>query len=293
MTKQAVLAAMAIALAVGTADAQTTAPRKGGTLRMTAPYGTSLLQPRHPYDAARSGRHRCQSSSHRSLYKWDTAANKPVLELATGVTVSNGRARAHLQAARRCGVPPRPQDDGRRHHLVLHAHHGRHQGLSRRTLDPQYQGRGGRREEPSQGDFRPEEDRRLSRSKSRSTRRSSRVSASSRDHHRSILAKENVEEWRDHQNPVGLGPFKFKEHLPGSRLVAERWDKFYQAGKPYLDRVIVLVMGEASARDVAFRNKEIDLSVLGPAQYLAYKNDPDLQKAPCSRWPRCSPATWG
>jgi len=37
-------------------------------------------------------------------------------------------------------------------------------------------------------------------------------------------------------------------------------------------------MGEASARDVAFRNKEIDLSILGPAQYLAYKNDPDLQK---------------
>ena len=50
------------------------------------------------------------------------------------------------------------------------------------------------------------------------------------------------------------------------------------SGKPHLDRVIVLVMGEASARDVAFRNKEVDLSVLGPAQYLAYKNDPDLQK---------------
>ncbi|MDA4629761.1 ABC transporter substrate-binding protein, partial [Escherichia coli] len=35
---------------------------------------------------------------------------------------------------------------------------------------------------------------------------------------------------------------------------------------------------EASARDVAFRNKEVDVSVLGPAQYVAYKNDPELSK---------------
>jgi len=37
-------------------------------------------------------------------------------------------------------------------------------------------------------------------------------------------------------------------------------------------------MGEAPARDVAFRNKEIDMSVLGPAQYVAYREDPNLQK---------------
>ena len=88
MTKQAVLAAMAIALAVGTADAQTTAPRKGGTLRMTAPYGTSLSSlDIHTTPRAQDGI--VAKLIHRSLYKWDTAANKPVLELATGVTVSN------------------------------------------------------------------------------------------------------------------------------------------------------------------------------------------------------------
>ena len=36
-------------------------------------------------------------------------------------------------------------------------------------------------------------------------------------------------------------------------------------------------MGEAAARDVAFRNKEIDISVLGPAQYVAYQADPNLK----------------
>src|SRR6185503_1888865 len=78
-------------------------------------------------------------------------------------------------------------------------------------------------------------------------------------------------------NPVGLGPFKFKEHLPGSRVVAERFDKFYKPGKPYADKLEVLIMAEAAARDVAFRNKEIDTSILGPAQYVAYREDPQLK----------------
>ena len=37
-------------------------------------------------------------------------------------------------------------------------------------------------------------------------------------------------------------------------------------------------MSEAAARDVAFRNKEIDTSILGPAQYVAYRADPALSK---------------
>src|SRR5207244_9976937 len=74
-----------------------------------------------------------------------------------------------------------------------------------------------------------------------------------------------------------LGPFKSVEHVPGSRVVLERFDKFYKPGKPYADKLIVSVMGEAAARDVAFRNKEIDTSVLGPAQYVAYQADPGLK----------------
>jgi peptide/nickel transport system substrate-binding protein len=79
------------------------------------------------------------------------------------------------------------------------------------------------------------------------------------------------------QHPIGLGPFKFVEHVPGSRLVAERFEKFYKPGMPYADRVVISIMGEAPARDIAFRNKEIDLSILGPAQYVAYREDPNLK----------------
>ena len=67
--------------------------------------------------------------------------------------------------------------------------------------------------------------------------------------------------------PIGLGPFKFVEHVPGSRVVPERCDQFYKPGKPYADKIMVSMMREAAARDVAFRNKEIDTSILGPAQY--------------------------
>src|SRR5260370_5292916 len=93
-----------------------------------------------------------------------------------------------------------------------------------------------------------------------------------------ILPKEEVEKGNFAAKPVGLGPFKFKEHVPGSRVVLERFDKFYQPGKPYADKMEVLIMAEAAARDVAFRNKEIDTSILGPAQYVAYRADPELSK---------------
>ena len=66
--------------------------------------------------------------------------------------------------------------------------------------------------------------------------------------------------------------------MPGSRFVAERWEKFYKPGKPYADKVVIAIMGEAAARDVAFRNKEIDAAILGPAQYVAYQADPNLSK---------------
>ena len=34
---------------------------------------------------------------------------------------------------------------------------------------------------------------------------------------------------------LGSGPFVFVEHVPGSRWVGKRWDRYFQSGKPYLD----------------------------------------------------------
>ena len=144
------------------------------------------------------------------------------------------------------------------------------------ALYPHHQGRDRRREGPGQGDLGPEEDRRLhARDDADRPGRSGLLLL--RRHDRDP-AQGEVEKGNFAANPVGLGPFKFKEHVPGSRVVAERWEKFYKPGKPYADKVEVLIMAEAAARDVAFRNKEIDTSILGPAQYVAYREDPELSK---------------
>ncbi len=47
--------------------------------------------------------------------------------------------------------------------------------------------------------------------------------------------------------PVGCGPFKFAELKAGEHLILERFDKFFRPGRPYLDRLIFIVMKDASA----------------------------------------------
>ena len=94
------------------------------------------------------------------------------------------------------------------------------------------------------------------------------------------------------QKPIGLGPFKFVEHVPGSRLVADRWEKFYKPGMPYADRVVIAIMGEAPARDIAFRNKEIDLSVLGPGAIRRLSRGPEPEERHPRGRRRSSRATW-
>lgn len=39
------------------------------------------------------------------------------------------------------------------------------------------------------------------------------------------------------RNPVGSGPFKFVEWTPDSRVVVERFEGYWDTGKPYLDRI--------------------------------------------------------
>ena len=70
---------------VGHAEAQT--PRKGGTIRYTAPYGSSFAN----MDIMSSTRAQDEiwaKAMHRTLYNWDSVANKPVPELFTSVTAS-------------------------------------------------------------------------------------------------------------------------------------------------------------------------------------------------------------
>jgi peptide/nickel transport system substrate-binding protein len=275
MRKLIGLAAAALVIATaGLAQAEDT-PRRGGTIRMTAPYAASFGS-LDPQVTPRAQDDIVGKAIHRTLYNWDTAQNKLALELAKSVSVSedglvytyklrddaffhNGRkmtADDIIYSFTRIMDGSKGYPGARYVRLIKGAvdvEKGQAKEISglKKIDDFTLEMTITDRVEPGYYFF-------------------SGTTA--------IVPKEEVEKGNFASNPVGLGPFKFKEHIPGSRVVAERWEKFYKPGKPYADRLEVLIMAEAAARDVAFRNKEIDTSILGPAQYVAYRADPELSK---------------
>ncbi len=74
------------------------------------------------------------------------------------------------------------------------------------------------------------------------------------------------------RNPVGTGPFKFVEWTPDSRVVVERFDGYWDQGKPYLDRVEIRNVPDSQVRLGMVRTGEahvidsVDASVLPTLQ---------------------------
>ncbi len=275
MRKLIWLAAATAAIAsAGAAQAQDT-PRKGGTIRMTAPYAASFGS-LDPHTTPRAQDDIVSKALQRTLYNWDSKDGKLVLELAKSVT---------------------PAEDGLTYTYKLRDdaffHNGRKMTADdiiwsfTRIMDGSKGYPAARYVRIIKGaiDVEKNQAKEISGLKKIDDFTLEMTLTDKVDPayyffpgSTAILPKEEVEKGNFAANPVGLGPFKFKEHVPGSRVVAERWEKFYKPGKPYADKVEVLIMAEAAARDVAFRNKEIDTSILGPAQYVAYRADPELSK---------------
>ena len=84
--KIAIVAGLGLALSAA-AEAQT--PRKGGAIRMTAPYGSSFTS-MDIHTTQRAQDEIYAKGLHRSLYIWNSAEGKPVLELAKEDIVSGG-----------------------------------------------------------------------------------------------------------------------------------------------------------------------------------------------------------
>ncbi|MBS0540111.1 MAG: ABC transporter substrate-binding protein [Proteobacteria bacterium] len=261
-------------LAAATASAQTT-PRKGGTIRMTAPYAASFGS-LDPHATPRAQDDIVNKAMHRTLYNWDTAQNKLVLELAKSVSVSGDglvytyklRDDAYFHNGRKMTADDLIWSYTR----IMDGSKGfpgaRYIRLIKGAIDVEK----GQAKEIS--GLRKIDDNTLEITITDRVEPGYYLFSGTT----AILPKEEASKPDFASHPVGLGPFKFKEHIPGSRVVMERFDKFYKPGKPYADTLQVLIMAEAAARDVAFRNKEIDTSILGPAQYVAYRADPQLSK---------------
>src|SRR3954452_15383082 len=86
LKKIAIVAGLGLALS---AAAEAQAPRKGGVIRMTAPYGSSFTS-MDIHTTQRAQDEIYAKALHRSLYIWKSADGKPVLELAREDIVSGG-----------------------------------------------------------------------------------------------------------------------------------------------------------------------------------------------------------
>src|SRR5262247_2294580 len=57
---------------------------------------------------------------------------------------------------------------------------------------------------------------------------------------------------------VGCGPFKLVEWVKGTHLVMDRFDKYFEPGLPYLDRVVIRTIKDPVTQMAAFKAGEID-----------------------------------
>ena len=73
-------------------------------------------------------------------------------------------------------------------------------------------------------------------------------------------------------NPVGSGPFKFREWIPGDRVVFERNEDYWREDLPYLDEVIIKPFADAEALTTALIAGQIDAAIS-----LPYKDYQRLQ----------------
>lgn len=63
--------------------------------------------------------------------------------------------------------------------------------------------------------------------------------------------------------PFGTGPFRFREWVPGDRLILVRSASYRDGGRPYLDEIVYRQFPELAAAEAARQAGEIDL-VLAP-----------------------------
>jgi peptide/nickel transport system substrate-binding protein len=81
---------------------------------------------------------------------------------------------------------------------------------------------------------------------------------------RHILGSVPAADLKSHRwfrNPVGLGPFVFKEWVPGSHLVLVKNPHYWKPGRPYLDRVVYKIVPDANALLNQLETGDVDTRV--------------------------------
>jgi peptide/nickel transport system substrate-binding protein len=78
----------------------------------------------------------------------------------------------------------------------------------------------------------------------------------------------------DPTQAVGTGPFKFVEWNQGQSFTLTKNTNYWQAGKPYLDGIVMSVIGDPQARTARFEAGELDVAIVPITDYVRLKDDP-------------------
>lgn len=96
-----------------------------------------------------------------------------------------------------------------------------------------------------------------------------------------LLENEDLNTTRYRRNPVGAGPYKLKEWVPGRRLVLEANDDYFE-GRPYIDELVYRIIPDLSTQFMELKSGALDSMGLTPQQYLFQTKgaswDKDFQK---------------
>ncbi len=265
------VAAMALIASVWTSPVF--AVRSGGTLNFMAPYGGDLSS-LDPSKTSRYQDYLVSMNIHRSLYRWDPVTNVPVIDLAESVDVS---------------------EDGLNYTFKLRPNIKFHNGRQLTSDDIIWNYSRIATMQPASPAYKyimP-----IKGAKDMNDGKVDNMSGLEKIDNLTfkitldgpvdlkfylwlpavgILPREEVEgnEDRFGTHPVGCGPFKFIKWVKGSEVVLEKFDDFYMKGLPYLDKVTYKIMGEAASRDLAFKAKELDATIVGSVNYPEYLADP-------------------
>ncbi|NMC81050.1 MAG: peptide ABC transporter substrate-binding protein [Chloroflexi bacterium] len=83
-----------------------------------------------------------------------------------------------------------------------------------------------------------------------------------------ILSPTAVEELGDEiaRKAVGTGPFKFVEWIPDDHITLEKNPDYWEAGKPYLDKVIFRPIPEGTVRSIELKSGNVNIIEKVPSQ---------------------------
>jgi len=251
---------------------------KGGTFNFVAPYDGSILS-LDPHKTSKQQDLLVTYNIFRSLYQWSPSENKPVLELAAKVDVSN-EGRTYTYTLKE-GV----YFHNNRQLVADDIIYSYQRMLSMKPVSPNV---GHLQVIEGAKAFEKGEVEHVSGLKKISELQFSitLTKASNPAYYlyrpgTAIVPREAVEKAGDKFGlaPVGSGPFKFVNWVKGSEVKLTRFDKYYEAGKPYLDNVVFKIMQEGVSRDIAFRAKELDSILIEASQYAQYKTDERYAKS--------------